>query len=154
MRLRCTRADMDVLAVIRPLPRDDMIEDTGIRFEPAHDLLEWRGHRGGFKPYRGSRGMVAASCPAFAVLGRTSETSRPNRKIAKRFPETRRWEGQFLSDLGLRKPEFDDAALMKTSNMLHGMLHGLAVSSGEHRQMQGIPMQHECDTEAGNYRSA
>ncbi|MCV9946103.1 MULTISPECIES: hypothetical protein [unclassified Rhizobium] len=32
--------------MIRPLPPDDMIEDTGIRFEPAHDLLEWRGHRG------------------------------------------------------------------------------------------------------------
>ncbi len=26
---------------MRPLPPEDMIEDTGIRFEPAHDLLDW-----------------------------------------------------------------------------------------------------------------
>nr|WP_165410042.1 putative metallopeptidase [Rhizobium ruizarguesonis] len=32
---------MDVLALNRPLPPEDMIEDTNIRFEPAADLLEW-----------------------------------------------------------------------------------------------------------------
>lgn len=26
---------------MRPFPPEDMIEDTSIRFEPAHDLLEW-----------------------------------------------------------------------------------------------------------------
>jgi hypothetical protein len=109
--------------------------------------------------------MKPTSWQALSLIGEVGEWSlpralfsqslgvRPKRRDlterqAKRFPETRRWEGPFLSDLGLRKPEFDDAALRKISNMLHGMLHGLAVSSGEHREMQGIPMQHECDTKA------
>lgn len=25
----------------RPMPTEDMLEDTGIRFEPAPDLLQW-----------------------------------------------------------------------------------------------------------------